>query len=58
MGEALDVIFKCMEQHNMVVYPQTLSFDESKPMLDWYKENDYCTYHCVKRSCDEQMHEA
>lgn len=32
----------------MVVYPQMQPFDESKPKPDWYKENEYCTYHCVK----------
>lgn len=48
MGEPLDAIFKCMEHHNMVVYPQTIPFDESKPKPDWYKENEYRAYHHVK----------
>lgn len=48
MGEPLDTIFKHMEQHNTVVYPQTQPFDESKPKHDWYKRNEYCAYHHVK----------
>lgn len=48
MGEPLDVILKHMEQHNMVVYPQTILFDESKPKPSWYEENEYYAYHYVK----------
>lgn len=48
MAEPLNIIFKHTEQHNMVVYPQTQTFDQSKPKLDSYKENEYCAYYCIK----------
>lgn len=45
MVKPLKVILKCMEQHNMVVFPHTTQFDESKPKSNWYRENEYCAYH-------------
>lgn len=48
LAEPLDVIFKHMKQHNMIVYPQKQPFDESKTKLYWNKENEYCAYHHVK----------
>lgn len=37
-----------MQSHNMLVYPQTQPFDESKPKPNWYKDNDYCNCYCIK----------
>ena len=31
-----------------MVFPNTRPFDENKPELKWYRENEYCKYHRIK----------
>ena len=31
-----------------MVFPNTHPFDENQPKSKWYRENEYCKYHCIK----------